>query len=353
MITLKRHPKEGRVLLNNNPCVVIAQVDPDPQVYYRVVITVNEDEQFEESWSKISDRLEIDLRHFYTNRFPAQSYDLSTSTITKVNEPLIQINLTINEYALADDSLISTQDVPQFFMLETFMPDVFDDSAKLKLLGSTIKDRWVHQFSVIRVMFYFNNSIASKIRYTLVNDQHENLIVKEINEISPGIYMLQLKLDIVNLTKVNYLQIGDETKNYEQIVLRLKDISYYSATPILYKNIHGAFVSADLFGETSIEYPHERESYQLNDDSYATYQVTTSTAIQINTGHLYQSQIQLLKNINESREVFLKLDNTYQKARIATRKSPGAVKNQFLYDGTIDFIIDPITGDNDSKFDVI
>ena len=354
MITLLKYPKLNRVLLNVNPCTLTAESDSGATHYFRAAITVNQNETFEESWAKAGDTVAIDLRNFYKNRFPQRSPQYKLNGFQKITDALISLEVELKEFLLEDDSLIDSITFPVFKMLESVKPLGFNDLLRFQMLGNQPNMQTVHQQSKVSVCFFLNQETATTLRAFIVDEKDNVLIEKTINNATTGMFLLQLELSGLPLTERNYMKIEDANTNLGQIVLRYAAKRYYQATSLFYKNAHGVFGYADLFGEREDSYPHEREEYETNSNTRTTFEVITTQSLKINTGHLFADQLPLIKNIHESREVYLNVDGRYKFARLISKKSIGKIDRQYLYDTTIEFEIDEqMPVDNSDKFDVV
>jgi len=205
------------------------------------------------------------------------------------------------------------------------------------LLGGQLKDQRIALDSKIAFAFYISKDNVSNLNYTLVSDKNVVLKTSTMSTASKGVYLCQLDLTGLDLSSVNYLKIGYGGANFEQIILRPVFNSLYTPSHLYYQNNNGVFITATLFGEKVVMYGHEKEEYQLSDDSFKTFEVKTATSIKINTGHLYREQLQLIKNINESLQVYLLFEGNYKLVQITSNKSIGETSGQFIYDDTIEF----------------
>lgn len=352
MITLTRYPKENRVLLNANHCTIKAITDNDSTHYFRIVITVNDTVEIEESWSKLNNEVRIDLKDFYKNRFAEILPTYNLEGFQRFDSFKIKIDVTINEYLLADDSLIESVDVPTFYMIQALAPFVFDDLQKFQLLPGQLKTLNVSSASKVTFAFYLNSS--SDLEYNLISDKEVVLKTGTLSNAASGIYVAQIDLANIELTSKAYLKLGDGTTNFDQLILMPFFNSIYSPTQLYFKNRNGVYLAATLFGQQEVVYNHTKEEYQLADESYKTFSVKTETSIKINTGHLFKQQLSLVKAINESLDLYLLYGGTYKKVQVISKKSSGIIDGEFLYSDTLEFAFQNDTPeDNSEKFETV
>ncbi|WP_336092464.1 hypothetical protein [Leeuwenhoekiella sp. CH_XMU1409-2] len=352
MITLTRYPKENRVLLNANPCTIKATTDNGATHYFRVVITVNDTVEIEESWSKLNNEVRIDLKDFYKNRFAEILPAFDLEGFQRLDSLKIKVDVTINEYLLVDDSLIESVDAPTFYMIQAAIPFVFDDLQKFQFLPGQLKTLNVSATSKVTFAFYLNTS--SDLEYNLISDKEAVLKTGTLSNAASGIYVAQIDLTNIELTAKNYLKIGDGTTNFDQLVLTPFFNSIYSPTQLYFKNRNGIYLAATLFGQQEVEYNHTKEEYQLADESYKTFSVKTETSIKVNTGHLFKQQLSLVKAINEALDLYMLYEGTYKMVQVISKKSAGFIDGEFLYSDTLEFAFQNNTPeDNSEKFEVV
>ena len=353
MITLKRHPKNAATILSANPCTVIATTDNGADHYFRVRFIVDFDTVHEESWGRIGTEVRVDVRNFYQNRYPVLARPNGyLNGITRMTVLIVRMQVEFVEYDIATDAIVDHIRTPAFYVMQSTRSRKFDDDLPFQLLDQPVMDLNVHKDSKVSLLAYYNRPVGTLLQMNLYAASGNLLVSKEFDSTGRGMYLMQLFLAGIFLPPLSYLQIGDGQEVFTQIKLNYIEDNLHPPLSLYYKNIHGIFMTADLFGKRETSDAHLREEYARNDNTFTTYDVQSETSFKINTGHLYALQLPLIKAINEAREVFLVLPSGYQKARVTSRKTLGEASGEFLYDDTVEFILENnILADNSDKFD--
>ncbi|PIF32980.1 hypothetical protein CLU81_3550 [Flavobacterium sp. 9] len=324
MISIIKAPGLNRVLLDANNTEVVVQSSNGTGFYFRALIYVDGVFFDEQGWSrKDSYTASKDLVKLYN------AYFESVLTIYTENQLIEQTHLkkkfkiTIQEKSLsADDTVIATVDLPEFYFMYNTNPVYFDDSTKIQILGVTPPVLRVPENGKIIVPFYVKAN--SEIATVQLKDNFGNLLNEQITESFTGkkVFLYAFDFSPIALVKDTlYFELSiicgltTVTKMYK--LMRFPD---FPVKEIYFKNNFGYYIPAYFDGEFEIQDSLSINDYQEADGSKVVYEINEEATYTINTGSLLQNERVIVNEIANSQDILLKINSQWRKIQTSTKK---------------------------------
>lgn len=335
MIQVIKQPKEGAVFLSENPLEIEVKSTLGADYYFKVII-YEDGVLFDElGWSKYNDtNCKIDLKGMFSSIFqyhPVFEEDAWNDNVSYLNTP---VKVTIKEYKRSDDSLVNTLDLNNFYVYKSEKKMFFDERINLQKMNNHPDVVRYSKPTLVRLPIWVNSGILT---YQVLCG---GVILEENTVTSFEFKIYELLIDISKYHLTDNVVTIFVTNNQGNTLIQKYEFNthaYYDVTRVLFRNNFGLFVYNELFGTSKEEDTYNRKIYKVTDSIEFLAHTKVREKIKVNTGGLYPNEVQILKEINSSKEIYLLKENKIIPVIPVSKKSKGKDSDKDYVDDYIEF----------------
>lgn len=309
MITINTSPAANRIILDGNNTTISVTSTNGAGHYFRALIFIDGALFDTQSWSrKNAYTAEKNFKKLYNAYFATAFNPTFTAGITEQTSLKKQVNITIQELLMADDSVVDTLSLPTFFILYNSKPVTFVDTVKAAFLGITADKIIIPANGKISIPFYTNASAETVV---VELKDNFNTVINTVTIPSATAkkvfvynYDLSAAAPLVNNTIYFILTI---TVGATTITKPFRYIEYpdFQIKEIAYLNTFGFFVYAYLDGQMSIDNSLSIETYEQLNGSDKIIEINEDLTYTINSGSLLSSEKAIMNEIVNALEAKL------------------------------------------------
>lgn len=340
-MTTENLPSENQILYDANDNIVVATSTLGTGHYFQVEYVINGTDDITQSWSRI-DGITANintrdvLRDRYINSF-SPSLDTSFSRIESV---IHRVRLRIKEYDLATSTEQEVSESPLFYIHKSLrrlsVSETTQTTEAQSLLYALPDNSRVDPAGVIRIPVHITQltDTTDTYRITITGSDAQELFDQTfgVSVIGSRVFNFNLgSLDLSGLSSitVSFQRVGSESTLSRK--LTLIQIKKYPIKTVVFMDNLGRYQYAYFTGQRETNHAYNRASYQLQDDSYITSEVTQEDTITIDTGYLNRSQLPLVNQVCNALEIYIKINNEFVKVLHQTTRQVGIKDNEALY----------------------
>jgi hypothetical protein len=276
--------------------------------YFRALISIDEELFDTQSWSRFDNYSATkNLRYLYKAYFETVFTTTFTPGVTEQTHLKKKVSITIEERLMADDSLVTSIDLPEFYILHNIKPVSFSDTTKIQLLGINADKILVPVNGKISIPVY-TNTAAESVVITL-KDNFNTVIDTQTIASATAKKVHLYNYDLANhtfATNTIYfilsVTVGSTTLTQAFRYLQFPD---YEIKEIAYLNNFGFFVYAYLDGRMSIDNGLSSETYDQENGTEKIIEINEDFTYTINTGSLLASEKETINQIVNALEAKL------------------------------------------------
>lgn len=314
MITINQTPVLNRVILDGNDTVVSITSSNGAGYYFRAVIFIDDVLFDTQSWSrKDAYTCEKNLKKLYNAYFEQVFSETFTAGITEQTHLKKKVSILIEERLMADDSVVQSVDLPDFYILYNAKPIAFTDTTKVAFLGYTADKYLISSTGKISVPIY-SNTAAETIVVTLKDNF--NTVVNTVTVASATAKKVHLyNFDFsawTFATNTIYftltVTVGSTTITK---VFRYLSLPDYPVKEIAFLNNFGFYQYAYIDGQLSIDNALTSDDYTKADGTDRIIEINEEFTYTLNSGSLLGSEKGLLSEIANALDTKIFLNNTW------------------------------------------
>lgn len=299
MISVLAAPIAGKVLLDANNTIITVQSDNGAGYYFRALIYVDDVLFDTQGWSRENaNRAKKDLKKLYSSYFSSIFPTTIATALVEQTHLIRKINITINEYSLATDTLSATVDLPEFFFMFNQNPVAFRDADKIQFLDMQPDVMQVPLNGILNIPF-FVNAANETITASILNDTTTFHTLSAANVTGRKAFLYTVDLAPLALPSTLEwftlrLECGAEVieKTYKIFLLPV-----YSIKAIAFRNNFGFFLYAYFEGDLQIVNAHKQETYLQADNTEKVFEVSEDATYTLNTATLLEDEKQIIRQI--------------------------------------------------------
>jgi hypothetical protein len=342
MIYIYKSPVPNRILLDANNTVISITSSNGLGFYFRAKIYIDDQLFDEQSWSRKDDfTAEKDLKKLYNAYYETIFSPNFTSGLEQQIHLIKKITIVINEHSIGDDSLIQSQNLPDFYLMYNAKPVVFNDLNKVQFLGITPDVLQVPTTGKLSIPFMVNASNEALL--VELKDNFGNTIDSRSkpNFTDKRVYVYNFDFSsVVLVAKTLYfsltITIGTTViiKN-----IRLFESPKFDIKEITFLNSFGYWCYGYLDGQLSIDNNLDIKTYEELDGGEKVYEINEKQTYTINTGALLASEKDIINQICTALEAKIYLNSEYIKMINATKKINMYKDKNNLYSENLTFSV--------------
>lgn len=342
MIQIDKFPAENKVCLDGNSTIVSITSSNGLGFYFRAKIYINDELFDEQSWSRKNDKTaEKDLKKLYHAYFETVFKSNIINGLEQQNHLLKKVSIIVEEYNLANDILVQSLNLPQFYLMYNVKPVLFDDSIKVQLLDGRSELLQISSKGKIAVPFMVN-ALNETLTVELI-DNYGNVInsLGKSNFSDKRVYQYFFDLATVSIPESTlYLTLKISVGNTFVIKnFRFFNSSQYSIKEIVFANNFGYWVYAYLDGKLTIENNIDTKTYEQNDGFEKVYEINEKETYTLNSGTLLLSEKNILNQICTAIEAKIYWQTKYISLVNATKKINTYNEREYLYSENLSFSV--------------
>lgn len=309
MITINTSPAANRIILDGNNTDISVTSTNGAGYYFRALIFINGELFDTQSWSrKDAYTAEKNLKKLYNAYFATAFSSTFTPGVTAQTHLKKQVNITIQELLMDNDSVVDTLSLPTFFILYNSKPVTFIDTVKAAFLGMTADKIIIPANGKISIPFYTNASAETVV---IELKDNFNTIIDTVtipSDTAKKVFLYNYDLSaaapLINNTIYFILTI---TVGATTITKPFRHIEYpdFDIKEIAYLNTFGFFVYAYLDGQMSIDNSLAIETYEQLNGSDKIIEINEDLSYTINSGSLLGSEKAIMTEIVNALEAKL------------------------------------------------
>lgn len=314
MITINQTPVLNRVILDGNDTVVSITSSNGAGHYFRAIIFIDDVLFDTQSWSrKDAYTCEKNLKKLYNAYFEQVFSESFTAGITEQTHLKKKVSILIEERLMADDSVVQSIDLPDFFILYNAKPIAFTDTTKVAFLGYTADKYLISSTGKISVPIY-SNTDAETIVVTLKDNF--NTVVNTVTVASATakkvhLYNFDLSAWTFATNTIYFtltVTVGSTTITK---VFRYLSLPDYPVKEIAFLNNFGFYQYAYIDGQFSIDNALTSDDYTQADGTDRIIEINEEFTYTLNSGSLLGSEKALLSEIANALDTKIFLNNAW------------------------------------------
>jgi hypothetical protein len=342
MIHIDKYPTPNRILLDANNTKISITSSNGVGFYFRAKIYIDNEFFDEQSWSRKNDTTaQKDLKKLYNAYFETVFNSNFTSGLAQQTHLIKKVSITINEHSIGDDSLVQSQDMPDFYLMYNVKPVVFDDTVKLQFLAVNPDILQIPANGKLSVPFMVNaNNEALVVE---LKDNFGNVIhsAAKANFTDKRVYRYDFDFSTVILaagTLYFSLTITVGTTVISKSI-RLFSSPKFDIKEITFLNSFGYWCYAYLDGQLSIDNNLDIKIYEELDGIEKVYEINEKQTYTLNTGALLSSEKDIVNQICTALEAKIYLNSEFISMINATKKINTYKDRNNLYSENLTFSV--------------
>lgn len=374
MIQAIQTPFPGNVLLDgNNTTIVVQSSNSGTAFYFRAEIYIDNVLFDTQSWSRKDNFIaEKNLRYLYNAYFNTQFQEAFTNGLVEVTDLKKEVKIIIKEYAIADDTLAQTLELPIFHILFNTNSVLFDDSQSLTILGLDTNYFQIPSQGTIVIPFFANTNNEN---ITAVTELDTGTVLNTETltaSTDKKVYLYTFTLPEIAYANL-YVKVGITVGGSanQSFIFKVFRNPTYNVKQIVFKNNFGFYIPTYFSGEFSSENNYKVDIYENFDYSETIFNIEQNAVYKINTNYLNTQELPIVNQINNALEAFFKDASGYNPINTATKKTVTAQDREHLFNNELNFtfkkglpkdnngLLTPpeasnftVTGDENTLFDI-
>lgn len=342
MIYIYKSPTPGRIMLDANNTVISIKSTNGNGFYFRAKIYIDDVFFDEQSWSRKDDTTaEKDLKKLYYAYYETFFKSNFNNGLHQQFHLIKKVTITINEHSIGDDTLVQSQNIPDFFLMYNVKPVFFDDTIKLQFLDVIPEVLQIPKNGKISIPFMCNaNNESLSVQ---LQDNFGNVIDSQLKSqfTDKRVYVYNFDLSNVVLT-TNTLYFSLLITIGTSIIvknIRLFLFPKFDIKEISFLNSFGYWCYAYLDGQLSIDNNLDVKTYQEKDGDEKIHEINEKQTYTISTGSLLESEKGIINQICTALEAKIYLNSEYINLINATKKINTFKDRNNLYSENLTFSV--------------
>lgn len=335
MIQLLEYPALNQVILDGNNTVIKVFSTNGIGYYFVAKIFIDGNLFDTQGWSREDNyTAKKDLVYLYHAYFKSLFTGTVTNGVSEQTNLKKSVYIEIEEYDFATDTLQNSISSPEFFIMYSIKPDVFDNNDSLKLLNvSTINRN--HSKGKIVVPFYSktNNQNITIELFDSLDSLIYTVSVPSNPILEKRVFLFQLDLNSLTiLSSCAFVYLKITIDSIEQILTyKLLNLPNYPIKEIMYQNNYGYFLPAYFDGDFEDNTGFKIDFYENSASESIIYNIDKESAYSINCGNLNNQEIGVVSEVSKSLKTYLLMDNKYLSINTNTKKVTNFKDRQNVY----------------------
>lgn len=323
MIYIYKAPHPNSILLDANNTVISITSSNGSGFYFRAKIFIDGQLFDEQSWSRRDNfSTEKDLKKLYSAYYETVFNSNFITGLQQQTHLVKKISIIINEHSIGDDSLVQTQNLPDFYLMYNFKAIVFNDLEKVQFLGINPNVLQVPATGKISIPFMINAENES-LQVELKDNFGNTIDYQSIpNFTDKRVYTYNFDFSSIELMAGTLwfslsISVGAMVINKS---IRLFTSPKFDIKEIAFLNNFGYWCYAYLDGQLSIDNNMDIKTYEELEGHEKVYEINEKQTYTINTGSLLASEKDIIRQISTALEAKIFLNSEYVKMVNATKK---------------------------------
>lgn len=338
MIELVQAPDTNRVIADGNDTIIQVRTTTGQDHFLRATIYINDVEFLKQGWSKDEDSLcSFNLKHLYYAYFSNQFTAEITTGFKEKTNLYKKVKIITSEYKIGSSVVVSTLELPEFYIIKNLNPQVFEDNLTVQFLGLPQENINVSRDDGFVFPLYLK--AGELLTVEVLNPLGGIISSASLENYSTQVTQYELAFeDIPGVADLESVFVRFSTSQH-QVQKRLKFINetIYPAKKVFYLNNCGFYCVAYLLGKKENNHSLSPLSYAQFDGTEVTYTIEDVKELRLSSGYGYKDITNLIHAIATSLDVRLQLDGYWERVKSETKKVQRFEDNKFIYFDDLQF----------------
>lgn len=337
MIELVQSPDTNRVIADGNDTIIQLRTTTGGDHFLRATIYIDGEEFLQQSWSKDEDSLSVfNLKHLYYAYFENKfSSDIQTGF--KIQPGLFKkVKIITREYKVGFPAIVSTLELPEFYVVKNHKPQVFDDNKTVAFLDLPQENIKVSKTAGFIFPLYIK--AGELLTASVLNSLGEPIYSTTLNNYPTQVTQFELNFQDLPVADFDEIFVRFQTSQDEAVKkLIFINENIYPTKQLFYLNNCGFYIPAYLLGKKENNHSLSPQSYSQYDGTEVTYDVEDVKELRLSSGYGYREITSLVHSIATSVDVRMQLEGFWERVNSETKKVQTLVDNQFIYSENLNF----------------